>query len=198
MWSTPKGAGRRPRHKMSDAAVRETLLAAVLGAALLGAGCGDLLSLHPLYTEHDRVVDPALEGRWEDDDNLLTVSREGTAYEVTLQSKTSPSEQQRYEMRLVDIGGVRMADILPTGGILGHMFVKVRVSAGELRIAFLDSAWLRERIPHEDVPVAKGNSQAVLIARTSALRKQVKKWAAVPQAYGDELAYRRVATTTSQ
>ena len=77
--------------------------------------------------------------------DLLTVERSGDAYEVVLQSKKDASEKQTYEMHLVNIGGIRFADILPTGGILGHMFLKVRVGEGELRIAFFDSAWLRER-----------------------------------------------------
>jgi hypothetical protein len=110
--------------------------------------CGDPLS-SIRYTEQDRVLDPALEGRWENDDNLLTVVRDGAAYEVTFQSKGTPEERQQYEVRLVDIAGVRMADLVPSGGIVGHMFVKVRVSEGELRIAFFDSKWLRERAPHE-------------------------------------------------
>jgi hypothetical protein len=161
-------------------------------------GCGDLLSLHPLYTGQDRVFDAALEGRWEDDDNLLTVERSGDSYEVVLLSKTDPSEKQTYEMHLVNIGGIRMADILPTGGILGHMFLKVRVAEGELRIAFFDSAWLLERIPHEPVLVARNNRLAVLIARTPELRKQVEKYAAAPEAYDDEIRYRRAPAIAPQ
>jgi hypothetical protein len=183
---------------MLEATVRKAVILAVLGSALLMTGCGDLLSLHPLYTGQDRVFDAALEGRWEDDDNLLTVERSGDSYEVVLKSKKDPSEKQTYEMHLVNIGGVRFADILPTGGILGHMFLKVRVSASELRIAFFDSAWLRERIPHEDVLVAKGNRQAVLTAHTPELRKQVEKYAAAPEAYDDEIRYRRAPAAAPQ
>jgi hypothetical protein len=171
--------------------MRKALLLTALTSVLFIAGCGDLLSLHPLYTEQDRVLDAALEGRWEDNDNLLTVTRDGAAYEVTFQSKGTPEERQQYEMRLVDIAGVRMADLLPRSGILGHMFVRVRVSGGELRIAFFDSAWLRERLPHENVGVARGNQQAVLIVPTAKLRKLVTRYAAHPQAFGDELVYRR-------
>jgi len=173
--------------------MKKVPLAAGLLAALLACGCGDLLSLHPLYTGQDRVLDPALEGRWENADNLLTVTRDGIAYQVTLKPKTSPSQPQEFEMRLLDLGGVRMADIIPTDGMLGHMFLRVYVAGDELRFAFLDSAWLRQRIRHEEVQVAKGNTQAVLIARTPELRKQVKKYVAVAQAYDDELVYRRLA-----
>jgi hypothetical protein len=172
--------------------MKQILLAAVFGAALLSSECGDLLSLHPLHTGESPVVDPAIEGCWETADSLLTVSPNGAAYEVTLRSKKGSSEPQEFEAHLTDLGGIRMADVVPTGGMLGHMFVRVRVSAAELRIAFLDSEWLRKRIPHEDVLVAKENKQAVLIARTPALRKQVQKYVAVPEAYGDDLVFRRV------
>ncbi len=178
--------------------MRRFMIAAALSAALATAACGELLSLHPLYTDQDRVVDPALEGRWENDDDVLSVSRDGAAYEVTLQPKNDPTDRQEFEARLVDIGGVRMADVIPTGGTLGHMFVRVRISASELRIAFLDSEWLRQRIPHEDVLVAKGNRQAVLTARTPELREMVKKYVVIPQAYDDELVYRRITTTPPQ
>ncbi|MCX6637584.1 MAG: hypothetical protein NT090_21230, partial [Acidobacteria bacterium] len=76
--------------------MRKAVILAVLGSALLMTGCGDLLSLHPLYTAQDRVFDAALEGRWEDDDNLLTVERSGDTYEVVLLSKKDPSEKQTY------------------------------------------------------------------------------------------------------
>ncbi|MEN6604047.1 MAG: hypothetical protein ABFD86_16690, partial [Bryobacteraceae bacterium] len=107
MWTTPKNARNR-RRKTSDTVLRTPLLLTAFSFALLAIGCGDLLSLHPLYTGQDRVADPALEGSWEDADDVLTVTRRGIAYDVTMQSKSSPSEQQEYEMRLVDIGGVRI------------------------------------------------------------------------------------------
>ncbi len=175
--------------------IRQALsLAVVVAAALAACGCGDLLSLHPLYTAEDRILDPALEGRWENEDYRMTVTRDGPAYLVKHEPRSGPSEVQEYEMRLVDLGGVRMADIILTGGELGHMFVRVRVSDGELRFAFLDSDWLRGRIKHEDVAVARGNTMAVLVARTPALRREVQKYANVAEAYDEELVYKRAPT----
>jgi hypothetical protein len=37
-------------------------IVAICGAALLIAGCGDLLSLHTLYSEKTQVLDPTVEG----------------------------------------------------------------------------------------------------------------------------------------
>jgi hypothetical protein len=129
--------------------LRSIALPAFLGTALLLTGCGDLLSLHPVYTEEDLVFDTLLEGRWETEEDLLLVNRAGDSYEAILLSNKNPSERLKYEVRLVDIKGIRFADILPIDAF-GHMFVKLRVTEGQIRMAFFDSKWLRERIPHEE------------------------------------------------
>ena len=89
-------------------------------------GCGDLLSLHALYTTQDHVFDAALEGRWENEDDRLLVQRDGDLYNVIWQSKKNPSDSAKYEVHLVDINGVRFADALWVEAI-GHMFLRVRV-----------------------------------------------------------------------
>jgi hypothetical protein len=154
------------------------------------AGCGDLLSLHALYTAQDRVFDAGLEGRWENEDVRLLVQREGDLYNVTWQSR-NPSESAKYEVHLVDINGVRFADALWVDAI-GHMFLRVRVTEGRLHLAFFDSKWLRQRIPHEEADVDQGKKQAVLTAGTSQLRELVGRFAREPEAYDDnELVFRR-------
>src|SRR5689334_19480308 len=114
--------------------------AGIVFAALLLTGCGDLYSLHPLFTKADQAFDPALEGRWEDDDNVLTVERRTDLYWAIFQSKRDASEKGEYEVHLVDIAGVRFADLLRQDEI-GHMFVRTRAAGNELRLTFLDSAW---------------------------------------------------------
>jgi hypothetical protein len=163
---------------------------ALLGAGLLNSGCGDLLSLHSLYTAQDSVVDPALEGKWENKDDFLFVERGADFYLVKLQSKKDPSESSKYEMRLVNIGGVRFADLLPFDYI-GHMFLKVRVTEGQLHFAFFDSEWLRKRIPHDETDLPNHRKQAVLTAQTPELRSLVAKYASEPKAYDEEEIFRR-------
>lgn len=163
---------------------------AAAAACLLLSGCGDLVSLHALYTERDSLFDAAIEGRWEDKDDFLTVERAGAMYEVSLQSKKDPTEVEKYEVRLVDINGVRFADVLPLD-YFGHMFLKVRVAGGQLRFAFFDSEWLRRQVPHEEADQSNGRKQAVLTARTPELRNIVAKYASEPKAYDDEMVFRR-------
>ena len=163
----------------------------LLAATLLVTGCGDLLSLHALYTSQDRVFDAELEGRWENEDDRLLVQREGDLYNVTSQSKKNPSDSAKYEVHLVDINGVRFADVLWVEAI-GHMILRVRVTEGPLHLAFFDSKWLRQRISHEEADVDQGKKQAVLTAGTSQLRKLVGRFAREPKAYDEqELVFRR-------
>lgn len=164
---------------------------ALLAATLLVTGCEDLLSLHALYTAQDRVFDAVLEGRWENEDDRLLVQREGDLYNVTWQSKKNPSDSAKYEVHVVDINGVRFADALWIEAI-GHMFLRVRVTEGQLHLAFFDSQWLRQRISHEEADVDQGKKRAVLTADTSQLRELVGRFAREPKAYDEkELVFRR-------
>jgi hypothetical protein len=170
--------------------MRNVRIWTLLGATLLATGCGDLISLHALYTAQDRVFDAKLEGKWDDKDNWLIVERAGDGYDVTLESKKHLTDPSKFEMRLVDIAGVRFADLLPSD-TLGHMFLKLRVTEGELRLAFMDSEWLRKRIPHEEADLVNHRKQDVLTAHTPELRNLVAKYAAEPKAYGEEVVFQR-------
>src|SRR5215468_6077175 len=101
---------------------RQTTLASFAAMLLLG-GCGDLLSLHGLYMSGGTLIEPAIEGQWVNDSDRLTVSRDGTVYQVSLQPVRTPSHESKFELRIVDINGVRFADIIPDEGF-GHMFLK--------------------------------------------------------------------------
>jgi hypothetical protein len=163
----------------------------LVATMLLLTGCGDLLSLHSLYTAQDQVFDAAMEGRWENEDNQLLVERQGGFYNVTLVSKKNPSDSTKYEVHLVDINGVRFADILVVDTI-GHMFLRVRVTDGQLSLAFFDSQWLRQRVSHEGAEVEQGKTRAVLTARTSQLRKTVARFVHDARSYDPkELVFRR-------
>jgi hypothetical protein len=171
--------------------MRETATGLLAIAAFLTTGCGDLLSLHALYGTQSQVFDPAIEGRWENDDHVIQVRRADDAYAVELQSKKTPKDEpSKMEMHLTDIGGVRFADLLPADQI-GHMILRVRLNDGQLRIDFLDSPWLRQRIPHDDADIENHRKQAMLLQNTERLRGLVAKFAREPQAFADETTYHR-------
>jgi len=66
---------------------------------------------------------------------------------------------------------------------IGHMFLKVTVTGDQLRVAFFDSEWLRQRVRHEEADIENGRKRAVLTSPTSELRRVVAKYAAEPKAY---------------
>jgi len=172
--------------------MRTLVILLTLALALGTSGCGDLLSLHALHTPRDRILDPAIEGRWENDDQLLTVQRSGDLYQVKLQSRSDPAGEPRdYHVHLVEIAGVRFADVLWTEAV-GHMILRVRLRDGQLHLAFFDSKWLRDRVPHAEADVNNGATQAVLTEPTPQLRALVARYAREPGAYdARELVYRR-------
>jgi hypothetical protein len=57
------------------------------------------------------------------------------------------------------------------------------VSSGELRLAFFDSEWLRQRVPHEEADLQGSRKQAMLIASTPPLRRMLAKFAREPRAF---------------
>src|SRR6266849_226693 len=63
------------------------LVLAICIASLTMSGCGDLLSLHALFTTRDQVLDPAIEVRWQNDSDLLVLERATSGYLLTLKSK---------------------------------------------------------------------------------------------------------------
>jgi hypothetical protein len=168
---------------------RYTLCSLVTACAFL-AGCGDLLSLHALYTKADQVFDPALEGNWQSADNSMSVKREGDLYEVLLQSRPPMGEPTKFELHLLDIRGVRFAD-LEAADQIGHMILRVRLTEGKLHVAFLDSEWLRQQVPHDDADIELGRKQAMLTVSTPQLKTLVAIYAMEDRAYDKEIVFER-------
>jgi hypothetical protein len=169
---------------------RSLLFLGLLGCSVFLAGCGDLLSLYALYTPNSAVFDASYEGKWENKDNVVTVMRADGRYEVALSAKGPASETSKFEMHLVDLHGVRFADLLPEDHI-GHMILRVKVEGQRLHVAFMDSDWLRGHVPHEQSDVDHDRKQAVLIQRTPQLAKLVAKYALEERAYDKEIVFER-------
>jgi hypothetical protein len=65
------------------------------------------------------------------------------------------------------------------------MFLRVQVTSEQLRLAFLDSEWLRKRVPHEEADTNRIGKQAVLTVSTPQVRALVAKYAREPRAYDE-------------
>ncbi len=170
-------------------------LGLLLAACTVMVGCGDLLSLHALGTKSDQVFDPAIEGKWENADNSISVKRSQDMYELLLQARPATKrEPTKFELHLVDIHvdiqRVRFADLLPADQI-GHMIIRVRQSGGQLHLAFFDSEWLRQNAPHDEADIELGRKQAIFTIPTPQLKKLVAKYALEEKAYDKEIVFNR-------
>jgi len=122
----------------------------------------------------------------------MVVTRMGDRYEVLLQARPASGEPTKFELHLLDIQGVRFADIEGADQI-GHMILRVRQAGGQLKIAFMDSKWLRETVPHDDADTELGAKQAILTVPTPELKKVVAKYAREEKAYDTEIIFNRGA-----
>jgi hypothetical protein len=129
-------------------------------ACLFLAGCPSF-SVHPLYTDQDVVVEPALEGTW---------SRGSAGNEKLLFQKSGVSEyslaifspetrvSQNYDVHLVRLGnqlfmdlifrdqaidGAKLAD--PFGSVPAHVIVKLKISGDDLAYATLEDDALQRQ-----------------------------------------------------
>jgi hypothetical protein len=153
-------------------------------------GCGDLLSLHALYTKQTEVFDPSVEGKWQNADNSMVVTRMRDFYEVLLEGRPAHGEPTKFEMHLLDIQGVRFAD-LEGADQIGHMILRVRHEGAKLQVAFMDSKWLRETVPHDDADIERGNKQAILTVPTPQVRNLVAKYAQEEKSFDKEIFFSR-------
>lgn len=123
------------------------ILMAVAGAVLT-TGCSRLVSLNPAVTDTDSSMDPALVGTWTCDDTIVTVKAAGTAYEVTYVEKSDDKTTvNHFDARLLQVQGAEILDLVSKEDdpfqVPVHVFMRVWPEGTSLRVAFLDSAWLR-------------------------------------------------------
>jgi hypothetical protein len=156
---------------------RTLWLMPILAASLFTTACGDLLSVAPLATDSNTTFDPALIGTWSDLDgsnSVLISVREGDKHNYDiLWIDTKNNDKYRVGARLVQIGGQKILDVTPvstdTGpfNIPGHAFVYISNLENGLKIQFLDSKWIQEKVKQskaltsyqlEDHPIITGTS----------------------------------------
>ncbi|HTC95588.1 MAG TPA: hypothetical protein VK699_19250 [Terriglobales bacterium] len=156
---------------------RTLWLIPILAASLFTTACGDLLSVAPLATDSNTTFDPALIGTWSDLDgsnSVLISVREGDKHNYDiLWIDTKNNDKYRVDARLVQIGGQKILDVTPVSSdagpftIPGHAFVYISNLENGLKIQFLDSKWVQEKVKQsksltyyqlEDHPIITGTS----------------------------------------
>jgi hypothetical protein len=119
-----------------------------LAGTLLCTGCSELIGLHPFVTDKDAAQDARLAGVWVDGDNLYSVKPDGNGYAI-VQSEKSSSAVYKLKAKMLKAGEARILDLTPAEEdpfqIAAHSPLRVWMEGATLRIAFLDSKWLREQ-----------------------------------------------------
>jgi hypothetical protein len=123
------------------------LLLAVAGT-LLCTGCSELIALRPFVTDREAVQDARLLGVWTGDDDLYMVRQDGDGYTIGYSEKKSVAVYN-LKAKMLKVGEARILDLTPAEDdafrIAAHTPLRVWIEGATLRVAFLDSKWLRER-----------------------------------------------------
>jgi hypothetical protein len=174
---------------------RTLLSLATLGAIIL-AGCIPL-SLNPFYTEKDLSFDPALVGRWGEQDKGAQVSFEQNGVSAYLMVDLEGDSTLKFEVHLFKVGGKLLMDIYPKSASLGkndlfemhlirgHSLLRVDQIAPSLITSGLEKKWLTELLSKdtEALPHVISDDQLVLTATTLELQSFILKHVADENAW---------------
>jgi hypothetical protein len=133
----------------------------VLALVLMLTGCTDLLSVHPLSLPGDLAFEATLIGEWVNVDEAGTATAmirasaaQARVYDILWIPPEPDEDSLRLQGRLVRIGDKLIFDLVkaerPEMGVSGHFFMLVEKQGNELKLHWLDSEWLRERVMRSD------------------------------------------------
>ena len=128
--------------------MRLSQLALALAGTMMCAGCSEVISLHPFVTDTEAALDARLLGVWMDDDDLFIVRQDGNGYAISYSEKKS-SAVYKLKAKMLKVGEARILDLTPAEEdafrIAAHTPMRVWMEGATVRVAYLDSEWLRER-----------------------------------------------------
>jgi hypothetical protein len=165
-----------------------SLTLALAGAAAL-TGCSNLVSLNPIVTGNQAVMDANLAGTWKggDGDVLVVVPKDDSSYSITY-TNTKETTLKLTAM-VFRAGDAELLDLVNDNeGFLQvpvHAVVRVWPEGNMLRWTFLDSKWLREQAGRELASLPRGDGQ-LLTAPGDAVRRTLLKYAGDSKAYEND------------
>jgi hypothetical protein len=120
-----------------------------LAGTLMCTGCSEMISLHPFVVDGDAVQDAHLPGVWLDGgDPMYIVRPDGNGYTISQSDKSSPAVY-KLKAKMLKVGDARILDLTPAEEdafqIAAHTPLRVWMEGATLRVAYLDSEWLREK-----------------------------------------------------
>lgn len=163
-------------------------LSLALASAITLTGCSTLVSLNPFVTGEQAVMDPALLGLWTDQEGKDTyrISQDGTGYSIRYASDSSDVYQ--FKAHLMVAGDVKLLDLVSANEdafqIAVDTPVRVWIEGSTLRVAFLQSDWLKEQAVKQ-LPTVPAKDRTLITGPGEAVRNFLAKFGADPKA-GDE------------
>jgi len=154
-------------------------------------GC-PAFSVHPLYTDQDAVVEPALEGTWSGSEpggkGELSFQKSGDhEYSLTI-FYPDTKVKENYKIHLVRLEGQLFMDLIaddqtfdgakvdgPLGVIATHVIAKVKVSGDDLAYATLEDDAIRKQSTSGGTPLdyQMADGGVLVTTQTDALRRSI-------------------------
>jgi hypothetical protein len=178
-----------------EATMKPLALSLVLASAITLTGCSTLVSLNPFVTDKQAVMDPALLGIWTNQDGKETywVRQDGTGYSIRYLPDSSDAYQ--FKARLMVAGDVRLLDLVSANEdawqLAVHTPVRVWTEGSTLRMAFLQSDWLKEQAGQQ-LPTVPTKDRTLITAPSEAVRNFLIKTGGDPKACDKPEVLRRL------
>jgi hypothetical protein len=166
--------------------MRLSALSLALAGALCLTGCSNLISLNPFVTDAQAVLDPSLPGVWIDpDQRLYTVRKDGTGYDIRYTNDSG--EVIKFKGHLLISGDMKLLDLVSTDEnpflLQVHTPVRIWTEKSTLRMAFLDSDWLRQQAAQQLATAPAADHRTLMVAPGDAVREFLLKAGSDARAY---------------
>ena len=168
-------------------------LALAVAGTLMCTGCSDMISLHPFVTDGEAVPD----ARRFYDVNLRRgcYTPELVRELLALADAVKMNEGLRKRALAVPLGDARILDLTPADEdafqIAAHTPLRVWLEGATLRMAFLDSKWLRDHASAELAVEQMGDRLLIMSPQENVTRFLMTYG-------GDERAYGKITELTRQ
>ncbi len=150
-------------------------------------------SLNPLFGEKEIKFNSALLGTWAEGKDSYTFEQSGEkGYLVTFREEKSDGEGKepvvhstKYKAAAGQIGKFWFLDSFPAEGVTefhfvaGHLITRIWLNGDTLRMASLESDWLRNMIDAKKLKIShvRREAEIILTASSAELRKLVERYA---------------------
>lgn len=177
--------------------MRSARLATLLIVVVLLLGC-DVVSIYPLYDDITLSFEPELVGSWKagDDETWTFTAGKKNMYRLVIRELRHDAERTAIEETNFDAAVVRLAgrlflDLMSDDhGITGapaHLFARIELRDGVLRIDWMNDSWMREKLKTDIYMTSlASDGKTVITAPTRELQLFFRAYAWDDEAFGGQ------------